>query len=223
MNTTTGTKSAEIKIERIVSRMKRSHYMLSFSATQRKTEAEGWVIDWQVRDAGDELLVAAAYPVKTPIVEVADLLNEEIKSAREARELQKEAEREALLARPATTEEKLAFERLMSELEWAVRRYASAADSMRTKIDNGEDLYSSVHEELIKAQSELNVMRRIRYVLLSNKSIVKTLTEIEELCDRETSFYMPSRSSSAVNNMQEDHKHAHMLKMGRIARLRSEY
>lgn len=214
-------KSAEVKIDRVIARLKRSYYLLTVEAEQRKSDA-GRVIDFTVRDK-HEAIVIRTLPATMTIAQMADDLSDEIKTVREAHAAAEEAAREAALNRPATPDEKRAFERLLDEHDWALARYARAAGKMHDKIANGEELYTSVHDELMETQGAMHVVRRLHYALLRNCSIVKTLAEIDDICDRETSFYTPSRSSSAASNVIEDHKHKAWLRMGRIARLRNEY
>ncbi|WNM67318.1 hypothetical protein SEA_WYBORN_75 [Arthrobacter phage Wyborn] len=206
------------RIEKAIAQLKRKNYMLSF----------------EYREAGDSVVLKAIADEQEfcfieitgsdfTITKIVEPMTAKIAERRAEIQAAIEAEREAALSRPATADEKRAFERLLEEHDWALHRYARAAGKMRDKIESGEELYSSIHDELMETQGAMHVARRLRYALLRDCSIVKTLAEVEDICDRETSFYMPSRSSSSASNTIEDHKHKAWLRMGRIARLRAEF
>ncbi|QWY81981.1 hypothetical protein SEA_SICARIUS2_76 [Arthrobacter phage Sicarius2] len=206
------------RIQKAIAQLKRSYYMLSF----------------EYREAGDSVVLKAIADERElcfieitgsdfTITKIVEPMTKAIVAAREEKTAREEAEREAALSRPATRDEKRAFERLVDEHDDALKSYARAAGKMRDKIENGEELYSGIHDDLMAAQGTMYVARRLRHALLRDCSIVKTLAEVEDICDRETSFYMPSRSSSESTNVIENHKHKAWLRMGRIARLRAEW
>lgn len=219
------TKAAAAKIEKIAARFKRSHYLLTVTGKPMRVEgdeAKLWIIDWEVRE-NDVLIAATTTDAKATIADIAAVLENLIKAARDQKEAQKAVAREAARNRAATPEEKRAFENLLQRVDWAIKSYAKAADKMRSDINEGRAISSHTFEELLGAEAERKVALWINNCLMRDCSIVATLEDVVELCDRETSFYRPNNSSSFAHNAINDIEHVTFLKMGRIARLRAEY
>ncbi|UGL61963.1 hypothetical protein SEA_EASTWEST_80 [Arthrobacter phage EastWest] len=216
------TKANQNKIERVIGKLKRHDYMTEFSGMEFRTEQTGWQIEIEAK-RDDETLVKTSFSADTPVSEIVEIIIELVAAKKREIAEREAAEKEFARNRPATPAEKRAFENLLQRVDMAVKHYAKAAASMRTYIDEGKQISSHVFEELMQAEAERKVMLWLNNCLMRDCSIVATLEDVVDLCDRETSFYNGHNSTSVVNNALNEREHVHFLKMGRIARLRSEY
>ncbi|ALY09399.1 hypothetical protein FDH48_gp70 [Arthrobacter phage Jawnski] len=217
------TKAITAKIEAVTSRLKRDNYPLTMQAVARKVPNAGWMIDVDVRDARDISVVLENFDASTPNQHMIDVMNHRIADYRKRKAAHEKAEREKALSRRATDEEKRAFEKLVFDVENAFRAYAQYAGKMRDKINDGAQIYGSMIDDLAKAEAGRSVAIRVWSCLRQPEGIVAALNRVSDLCDHETAYFEPNRSTSNGQNMVYAYENAAYMRAGATARLKMIY